>query len=135
MKTVFLTNALLNMARLFESYKYLIRDQQIAKRLKPHVIRQFEEYLAINEDPRQADLPLHSKIVLVWHALSFLASVLQDAHGKACLVLIDDYDEPIAKAHQSGILKYAMEVLMPMLRGVLKVSTPALFPYFRFNVL
>ena len=141
---------LFNVVKLFKSYSHLIDEQDIAKRLKPVTIRQFEEYLAINEYRHQADIdseldmlggrkgrtkPLSvpdltqnaKKIVFVWEALSFLAGVLQEAYGKPCLVLIDEYDTPFDEAHQSGILNWALDLLSPMLRGVLKVSTPIRF--------
>ena len=153
MKKALLKSVLLNVAALFESYSYLIRDQEFAKRLEPGVIQQFEEYLAINEYRRQADseheleilggregrtkpssvpdLPQNAnQIVLVWNALSFLAGVLQEAYSKPCLVLIDEYDTPFNEAHQSGILNYALDLLSPMLLGVLKVFAPVRFPCF-----
>ena len=123
MKKVLLNSVLLSVVELFKSYSYLIRDREIANRLEPGVIQQFEEYLVINNDGHQAA----KKIVFVWEALSFLAGVLQEAYGKPCLVLIDEYDTPFNEAHQSGILNYALDLLSPMLRGVLKVSTPIRF--------
>ena len=153
MKKVLLNSVLLSVVELFRSYSYLIRDREIAKRLYPVTIRQFEEYLAINEYRHQADIdseldmlggrkgrtkPLSvpdltqnaKKIVFVWEALSFLAGVLQEAYGKPCLVLIDEYDTPFNEAHQSGILNYALDLLSPMLLGVLKVFAPVRFPCF-----
>ena len=150
---VFMKNIMFNMVQLFRSYKYLIRDQDIAKRLEPGVIQQFEEYLALNQDRRQADLdreklrgredrtkPLSvselqqnaNPTALVWNALSFLADVLQEAYGKPCLVLIDEFDSPFDEAHQSGILNNALDLLSPMLRGVLKVFHTSTVSMFRF---
>ena len=125
MKKVFLNSVLLNVVELFRSYSYLIRDQEIAKRLEPGVIQQFEEYLVISVPDLKQNA---NQIVFVWEALSFLAGVLRTAYGKACLVLIDEYDTPFNEAHQSGILNYALDLLSPMLRAALKVSAPVRFP-------
>ena len=141
-----------NIAQLFESYAHLIYDQQIAIRLRLGTIPQFQEFLALGHVLRRAaadrglevldsyerirpvtefdsDQSAH-ETVLIWNALSFLASVLQEAYGQPCLVLIDEYDRPFHEAYKSGILNYALDLLSPMLRGVLKVLPPIRSPCF-----
>jgi len=101
------------MARLLSDHYYLVESEKVGKSDK--II--FDNIVNMIEDQATA---AHVK-----NSLALLSRMMQAHFGKQVILLIDEYDVPLAKANDNGFYSEMLDVIRGMLAPALKTN-PAL---------
>ena len=87
----------------------------------------YKSYLFLANECSGVDIELFTKIldrkaspVELGDSLFFLASLLYKHYGKKVIILLDEYDVPLAKAESNGYYREMLAVVRSMLLSVLK---------------
>lgn len=92
-------------AEFCQSHSFLVESEKIAKEQK-EVFQRLKECRASGTELK--------------NSLEFLARMMQIHYGKQVILLLDEYDVPIAKASSNGYYKEMLEVMKAMLGSSLK---------------
>jgi hypothetical protein len=93
------------LAELYQRYSYL-RDR----------LDQFDKQCF---DQILSGVPRHE---ILLDSLGSLSRYLGDFHGRKCVILIDEYDQPIAVAYRNGFYDDAQKFFRTVFEVLLKVS-------------
>ena len=105
----------LEIAKLYNKHDYIIADDKLNANNK----KMFES-LADPVNGHPSDALLKSSIAL-------LISMLHDYYGKQVIVLLDEYDVPIAKANSKGYYDEMLDIMRSMLSMALKDNSELQF--------
>ena len=97
-------------AQLYDNYKFLLDDPDIPSAQK-EIFQRLQRQTASLTD--------------IQGALLILTKMLHSYYKKPVIILLDEYDVPVAKASSNGYYDAMLEIMRPMLSTVLK-DNPAL---------
>ena len=97
-------------AQLYDNYKFLLDDPNIPSAQK-EIFQRLQRQTASLTD--------------IQGALLILTKMLHSYYKKPVIILLDEYDVPVAKASSNGYYDAMLEIMRPMLSTVLK-DNPAL---------
>lgn len=92
-------------AQLYDNYKFLLYDPDIPSTQK-EIFQRLQRQTASLTD--------------IQGALLILAKMLHSYYKKPVIILLDEYDVPVAKASSNGYYDAMLEIMRPMLSTVLK---------------
>lgn len=92
-------------AQLYDNYKFLLDDPDIPSAQK-EIFRRLQRQTASLTD--------------IQGALLILTKMLHSHYKKPVIILLDEYDVPVAKASSNGYYDAMLEIMRPMLSTVLK---------------
>ena len=92
-------------AEFCQSHSFLMESEKIAKEQK-EVFQRLKEYRASGTELK--------------NSLELLTRMMQIHYGRPVILLLDEYDVPIAKASSNGYYKEMLEVMKAMLGSSLK---------------
>lgn len=92
-------------AQLYDNYKFLLYDPDIPSTQK-EIFQRLQRQTASLTD--------------IQGALLILAKMLHSYYKKPVIILLDEYDVPVAKASSNGYYDVMLEIMRPMLSTVLK---------------
>ena len=92
-------------AQLYDNYKFLLDDPDIPSAQK-EIFQRLQRQTASLTD--------------IQGALLILTKMLYSYYKKPVIILLDDYDVPVAKASSNGYYDAMLEIMRPMLSTVLK---------------
>lgn len=92
-------------AQLYDNYKFLLDDPNIPSTQK-EIFQRLQRQTASLTD--------------IQGALLILAKMLHSYYKKPVIILLDEYDVPVAKASSNGYYDAMLEIMRPMLSTVLK---------------
>ena len=92
-------------AQLYDNYKFLLDDPDIPSAQK-EIFRRLQRQTASLTD--------------IQGALLILTKMLHSHYKKPVIILLDEYDVPVAKASPNGYYDAMLEIMRPMLSTVLK---------------
>lgn len=92
-------------AQLYDNYKFLLDDPDIPSAQK-EIFRRLQQQTASLTD--------------IQGALLILTKMLYSYYKKPVIILLDEYDVPVAKASSNGYYDAMLEIMRPMLSTVLK---------------
>ena len=92
-------------AQLFDNYKFLLDDSDIPSTQK-EIFQRLQRQSASLTD--------------IQGALLILTKMLHNHYKKTVIILLDEYDVPVAKASSNGYYDSMLEIMRPMLSTVLK---------------
>lgn len=92
-------------AQLYDNYKFLLDDPDIPSAQK-EIFQRLQQQTASLTD--------------IQGALLILTKMLYSYYKKPVIILLDEYDVPVAKANSNGYYDAMLEIMRPMLSTVLK---------------
>lgn len=92
-------------AQLYDNYKFLLDDPDIPSAQK-EIFQRLQQQTASLTD--------------IQGALLILTKMLYSYYKKSVIILLDEYDVPVAKASSNGYYDAMLEIMRPMLSTVLK---------------
>jgi len=92
-------------AQLYDNYKFLLDDPDIPSAQK-EIFQRLQRQMASLTD--------------IQGALLILTKMLHSYYKKPVIILLDEYDVPVAKASSNGYYDAMLEIMRPMLSTVLK---------------
>lgn len=101
--------------RVAQKYAFLLQSQKISDEYK-QILRKINDYYYLSD--------LNSKVTLC-NSLLTLSQCLYEHFGKRVVILIDEYDVPLAKASENGYHQ-EMVSLISSFYGVMKISPSSL---------
>ena len=100
--------------KLYDDKRWALESDQLSKADREC----FRKILTGYDENKQAPTPEDYKT-----SLRNLTEILRKATGKRAVVLIDEYDVPLEKAHQNGYYRQMVDIIGPLLQNALKTNS------------
>ena len=97
----------------YARHQYILQDERLAA--------ERDAYMEIRM--RKADRSAYN------NSIKFLSQCLEKYYGKKVIILIDEYDVPLAKANEKGYYEQMVTLLRKMFGNVLKTNDHLYLPF------
>ncbi|MDO4803493.1 MAG: AAA family ATPase [Lachnospiraceae bacterium] len=99
----------------YHRHRYALDEGGICPEDKVYFKKILESIVRKEDNP----LPVSDLVVSLLRLSEYLASI----HGRKTVVLLDEYDVPLEKAHYGGYYREMVNVISPLLQNVLKTNS------------